>query len=43
LTAFGVINELASQGIRVPDDISVMGFDNIEFSRMVTPALTTIW
>jgi LacI family transcriptional regulator len=38
LTAFGVINELASSGLRVPDDISVIGFDNIEFSRMVTPA-----
>lgn len=42
LTAFGVINELSSSGLRVPDDISVVGFDNIEFSRMVTPALTTI-
>jgi len=42
LTAFGVINELAANGLRVPEDISVMGFDNIEFSRMVTPALTTI-
>lgn len=42
LTAFGVINELAASGIRAPDDISVMGFDNIEFSQMVTPALTTI-
>lgn len=42
LTAFGVINELTASGLRVPDDISVMGFDNIEFSRMVTPTLTTI-
>lgn len=42
LTAYGVINELVSNGIRVPEDISVMGFDNIEFSQMVTPALTTI-
>jgi len=42
MTAFGVINELTSNGIRSPEEISVMGFDNIEFSQMVTPALTTI-
>lgn len=42
LTAFGVINELTINGYRVPEDISVLGFDNIEYSRMVTPALTTI-
>jgi len=42
LTAFGVINELTMNGYRVPDDVSVMGFDNIEYSRMVTPGLTTI-
>ncbi|MDF2815323.1 MAG: LacI family transcriptional regulator [Paenibacillus sp.] len=42
LTAFGVINELNAHGLRVPDDISVMGFDNIEFSQMITPSLTTI-
>ncbi|MFD0712632.1 LacI family DNA-binding transcriptional regulator [Paenibacillus sp. GCM10027626] len=42
LTAFGVINELADNGLNVPDDISVMGFDNIEFSRMMSPALTTV-
>lgn len=42
MTAFGVMNELATQGIRIPDQISVMGFDNIEFAEMVTPPLTTI-
>ncbi|WP_127579807.1 LacI family DNA-binding transcriptional regulator [Paenibacillus koleovorans] len=42
LTAFGVLHELAEHQVKVPDAISVMGFDNIEFSQMVTPPLTTI-
>ncbi len=42
MTAFGVMNELSKQGIIVPDQMSVTGFDNIEFSQMVTPPLTTI-
>lgn len=42
MTAFGVINELDAHGMKVPDDMSVVGFDNIEFSQMVTPPLTTV-
>jgi LacI family transcriptional regulator len=42
LTAFGVINELNERGIDVPGEMSVIGFDNIEFSQMVAPALTTV-
>ncbi|WP_066190954.1 MULTISPECIES: LacI family DNA-binding transcriptional regulator [Gracilibacillus] len=42
MTAFGVMNELIKQGIKIPEQISVMGFDNIEFSEMITPPLTTI-
>lgn len=42
MTAFGVINELDAHDMKVPDDMSVIGFDNIEFSQMVTPPLTTI-
>lgn len=42
MTAFGVINELLSCGIRVPEDISVIGFDNIELSSMIHPPLTTV-
>lgn len=40
--AFGVINGLKSKGILVPDDISVIGYDDIDFSRLYTPRLTTI-
>lgn len=42
MTAFGVIQELFSCGIRVPEDISVIGFDNIELSSMIHPSLTTV-
>ncbi|TBL77350.1 LacI family DNA-binding transcriptional regulator [Paenibacillus thalictri] len=42
LTAIGAMNELMTYGVKVPDEISVIGFDNIEISQMVTPLLTTI-
>lgn len=42
ITAMGIIHGLVSEGINVPEDISVMGFDNIEFSAMINPPLTTI-
>jgi LacI family transcriptional regulator, repressor for deo operon, udp, cdd, tsx, nupC, and nupG len=40
--AIGLIRALVSAGIRVPQDISVAGFDDIEFAAMVDPALTTV-
>lgn len=40
--AFGVIHELSSRGIRVPADMSVIGFDGIEYGEMIHPPLTTI-
>ncbi|MHA7986384.1 LacI family DNA-binding transcriptional regulator [Rathayibacter sp. CAU 1779] len=41
LVAVGLINGLTSLGLRVPDDISVTGFDDIPFAKFCTPALTT--
>ena len=42
LIAHGVIRELYRKGIRVPDDISVVGFDDLPLASYTTPALTTI-
>ncbi|WP_245727343.1 LacI family DNA-binding transcriptional regulator [Paracoccus isoporae] len=40
--AMGLIHGLHKAGLAVPDDISVMGFDNIEWSNYGLPPLTTI-
>jgi LacI family transcriptional regulator len=42
LTACGIMQELIENGVQVPRDVSVIGFDNIELSAMVNPPLTTI-
>lgn len=40
--AVGVLRELREQGLRVPADVSVTGFDNIRLSQFCSPALTTV-
>jgi len=42
LMAVGVLKELRESGLRVPEDISVTGFDNIGLSEFCYPALTTV-
>lgn len=42
LMAIGVILRLQEAGYRVPDDIAVLGFDDIPEAQIVRPALTTI-
>jgi len=42
VTAIGVLHEAYRAGLRVPDDISVIGFDNIHLTQMTIPPLTTI-
>lgn len=41
-SAIGVINALLEAGYRVPDDISVAGFDDLRLSAFLTPPLTTV-
>jgi DNA-binding LacI/PurR family transcriptional regulator len=41
-TALGLIRALSESGIRVPDDVSVVGFDDVEGSEFFLPPLTTV-
>lgn len=40
--AFGLISGLTRAGIKVPEEVSVAGFDNIEMTEVFNPPLTTI-
>jgi LacI family transcriptional regulator len=40
--AFGVIRGLQDRGIRVPEDVSVVGWDNEELGQFFSPTLTTV-
>jgi len=40
--AYALINVLTRRGIKVPDDISVMGFDDLQASSIIVPNLTTV-
>jgi PAS domain S-box-containing protein len=40
--AIGVLEALQARGMRVPGDVSVAGFDNIENAQLITPPLTTV-
>ena len=42
LLALGAIRALKRAGLRIPEDVSVIGFDNVPFSRYFRPALSTI-
>src|SRR5216117_417377 len=39
--AVGILRELRDRGVRVPEDVSVTGFDNIKLAEFCSPALTT--
>lgn len=40
--AVGAVKEAQALGLRVPDDVSITGFDDIDIAEIVTPALTTV-
>jgi DNA-binding LacI/PurR family transcriptional regulator len=40
--AFGVLQALGERGLRAPDDVSVIGFDDVPVATWATPALTTV-
>ena len=41
-TALGLIRAVAERGLRVPEDVSVVGFDDVEGSDFFLPPLTTV-
>jgi LacI family transcriptional regulator len=41
LVAMGLLSAVQAMGRRVPDDLSIVGFDDIPFARYTTPPLTT--
>ncbi len=42
LVALGLLHRLAARGVRVPDDVSVVGYDDLAVASMVSPPLTTV-
>ncbi|MNP02584.1 HTH-type transcriptional repressor PurR [compost metagenome] len=40
--ALGAMIAAKERGLRIPEDLSILGFDNIDLSQYITPALTTI-
>lgn len=42
MVAMGALKTIRERGLRVPDDIALVGFDDITAARFVTPALTTV-
>jgi len=41
--AMGCIHEIKSAGLKIPEDISIIGFDDIRYAEIVDPPLTTIY
>lgn len=42
MTAIGAMRVFTAAGLRIPDDLSIIGFDNIPYCELCTPPLTTI-
>lgn len=42
MTAIGVLREAYEQDIKIPEDLSVVGFDNIHLAEFTIPPMTTV-
>ncbi|HZK11774.1 MAG TPA: LacI family DNA-binding transcriptional regulator [Atribacterota bacterium] len=42
MMAFGVMQAIREKGLRIPEDIGLVGYDDIPFSSLISPSLTTI-
>lgn len=42
MTAIGALGAIHERGLRVPEDLSLVGFDDIQISAFTQPALTTV-
>jgi LacI family transcriptional regulator len=42
MVAFGAMRAIKEKGLRIPEDIGLVGYDDIPFSSLISPALTTI-
>ena len=42
MMAIGAVRALRDRGVKVPDEVEVIGFDDIEVARLVEPPLSTI-
>jgi DNA-binding LacI/PurR family transcriptional regulator len=40
--AIGVMKKITELGLRIPQDIAVIGYDNVPMASIVSPALTTV-
>jgi LacI family transcriptional regulator len=42
IVAVGVVKQLTEMGVKIPDDISVVGFDDLHIARYTSPSITTV-
>ena len=42
LIALGVIQQALAMGLRIPEDLSVVGYNDFDFAGWVSPAITTV-
>lgn len=42
ITAIGIMDAAKNKGVRIPDDIGIIGYDDIYISNLTTPSLTTV-